>query len=90
MLTFATGIAFSGFVPLSGRAQTNSPWIISDEELKTNIILPKKRSKRVETNRFDGSLSRYEKLIKTAEAVYPFDLTTNANGKPVWYLIRRT
>lgn len=86
MLTVATGIAFSGFVPLSGRAQNNSPWIISDEELKTDIVLPKERSNRVETNRLDGSLSRYEKLIKSAESVYPFNLTTDATGKPIWYL----
>lgn len=91
MLTLTGGAIVGSFVPLSVKAQKqeSASLYISDIELKTNIALPatKKAKKVIETNRFGGQFSRYEKIIKIAESVYPAGLSDSApeNEKSLRY-----
>lgn len=92
MLTLTGGVIVGSFIPLSVKAQKqeSAPWYISDVELKTKIVLPatKKAKKLIETNRFGGQFSQYEKIIKIAESVYPASLSDSApeNEKSLRYL----
>ena len=92
MLTLSGGVIVGSFIPLSIKAQNqiSTPWYISDIELKNKVALPdmKKAKKVIETNRFGGQYSFYEKIIKIAEAVYPVGLSDSAteNEKSLRYL----
>jgi hypothetical protein len=89
MLTLSAGFALVGINPTILKAQESPLWFIHEGEFNTSIVLPnnKKTHKGIITNRFDESLSRYENIIKKAEALYPYYTIGNemGNGKPFWF-----
>lgn len=100
MLALSTGVAFAGLnsASIAGQALLQSEsvrsegtplWFLHEDELKTGVNIPSTKIAKtsIVTNRGDFP-PPYDKLIRKAEAVYPYlnPGLKGENGRPLWYL----
>ena len=94
MLGLSVGLGFTGLssIPIDAQntpAKSQIPlWFLHEDELKTGVIVPNTKiaKKSIVTNRGDFP-PPYDKLIRKAEAVYPYlnPGLKGENGMPLWY-----